>query len=85
MAEPRLLDQAAAAAYLSLPLAAVRRLGAGRVRIDGRVRWDRVALDAWLDEQRGLRAQSPANENLTEADAALARFTEGPRHAPRRP
>ena len=85
MTEPRLLDQNAAARYLSLPLAAVRRLAAGRVSIDGRVRWDRVALDAWLDEQRGVRAQSPANENLTDADAALARFTEASRHAPRRP
>lgn len=78
------MDQATAAAYLCIPLAAVRRLSAGRVRIDGRTRWDRVALDAWLDEQRNVKAQSPANENLTEADAALARFLETPRHAPRR-
>lgn len=85
MAEPRLLDQAAAAEYLSMPLAVVRRLATGRVRIDGRVRWDRLALDAWLDEQRGVKAELPANENLTEADAALARFLETSRHAPRRP
>jgi len=81
---PRLLDLASAAAYLSLPLAAVRRLAAGRVVIDGRARWDRVALDAWLDEQRGGRVLSPANENPSPADAALARFLETARHAPRR-
>jgi len=85
MMTPRLLDVRAAAAYLSLPVKAVQRLTAGRVLIEGRVRWDRVALDAWLDEQRGVRVHSPANENQTEADAALARFLEAPRHAPRRP
>lgn len=82
---PRLLDAAAAAAYLSLPVTAVRRLAAGRVMIDGRVRWDRVALDAWLDEQRGASVQSPANENTSQADAALASFLATARHAPRRP
>lgn len=82
---PRLLDQKSAAEYLALPLAAVRRLTAGRVMIDGRTRWDRVALDAWLDERRGVRVAAPANENQTEADAALARFLETARHAPRRP
>lgn len=85
MSEPRLLDLAKAAEYLSLPLAAVRRLSAGRVQIDGRTRWDRVALDAWLDDQRRVKAELPANENITEADAALARFLETSRHAPRRP
>jgi hypothetical protein len=82
---PRLLDADAAAAYLSLPVAAVKRLAAGRVTIDGRVRWDRVALDAWLDERRGAGVQSPANENPSPAEAALARFIETARYAPRRP
>lgn len=81
---PRLLNASAAAAYLSLPVQAVQRLAAGRVMIDGRTRWDRIALDAWLDEQRGVRVQSPANENPSPADAALARFLETARHAPRR-
>jgi len=81
---PRLLDQAAAAAYLSLPLAAVKRLASGRVMIDGRVRWDRVALDAWLDAQRGVTTQLPANQNLSDADAALARFRQAKNRAPRR-
>lgn len=81
---PRLLDQRSAAEYLALPLAAVRRLTAGRVQISGRVRWDRVALDAWLDAQRGVTVEAPANENHTEADAALERFLETQRHDPRR-
>jgi hypothetical protein len=67
---PRLLDQKSAAEYLSLPAAVVGRMATGRVLIDGRTRWDRVALDAWLDAQRGVAPQSPANENQTEADAA---------------
>lgn len=81
---PRLLDQSAAAAYLSLPVSAVRRLEAGRVMIDGRTRWDRVALDAWLDERRGLAPQLPANQNLSDADAALERFRQAKNRAPRR-
>lgn len=82
---PRLLDAHAAAAYLSLPVKAVQRLAAGRVTIDGRTRWDRVALDAWLDGERGSRVAPPANENATDADDALARFLEGQAHAPGRP
>ena len=41
---PRLLDQKSAAEYLSLPAAVVGRMATGRVLIDGRTRWDRVAL-----------------------------------------
>jgi hypothetical protein len=78
---PRLLTDKAAAAYLSLPVACVRRLQEGRVIIDGRLRWDRVKLDALLDGHRRPGVQSPANENLTEADAALDRFLETQRHA----
>lgn len=47
--EPRLLTAKDAAAYLSLPVAAVRRMLDGRVMIGGRTRWDRQALDALLD------------------------------------
>jgi len=82
---PRLLTEKAAAAYLSLPLACMRRLPEGRVIIDGRLRWDRLALDAWLDGNRRPGVQSSANENLTEADAALDRFLETQRHAAGRP
>lgn len=82
---PRLLDAKGAAAYLSLPVAAVQRMLEGRVTIDGRVRWDRVALDAWLDGRPPSAALSPpANQNDTDADLALARFLAPSRHAPRR-
>ena len=86
---PRLLDDRAAAAYLSLPVAALKRLGAaqGRVIIDGRVRWDRVALDAWLDGQSGGVATSPATIPPAVAnddpEAALDRFLADQRHPPR--
>lgn len=85
--DARLLTAEAAAAYLSLPVAAVKRLAAGRVVLDGRVRWDRMALDAMLDAAFRPPAPSrPANENASEADLALARFLEAQpdaaRHSP---
>lgn len=83
--DARLLTAEAAAVYLSLPVAAVRRLAAGRVVLDGRARWDRLALDAWLDERfRPAPAALPANENASEADLALARFLEAQPDAARR-
>ena len=81
---PRLLTERAAAEYLSLPLAAMKRLQAGRVVLDGRVRWDRLALDEWLDGLRGLKPQSPANQNASGADAALAQFLADSQDAARR-
>lgn len=81
---PRLLTERDAAAYLSLPVAHMRRLPAGRVVLDGRVRWDRLELDAWLDGLRGALPQSPANQNTSGPDAALAQFLADQDHAPRR-
>lgn len=79
---PRLLTAEAAAAYLALPVAAVRRLLQGRVVIDGRTRWDRQALDAWLDGRPASPSLSPpANSNATEADQALDRFLATQGHA----
>lgn len=83
--EPRLLTAKDAAAYLSLPVAAVRRMLDGRVVIGGRTRWDRQALDALLDGRSPDAALMPANSNDTDAEAALARFLATPRHAPRHP
>jgi hypothetical protein len=71
---PRLLTERAAAEYLSIPVAGVRRIAAGRVVLDGRVRWDRLALDEWLDAMRGRAPTSAANQNQTKADAALAEW-----------
>lgn len=81
---PRLLTERAAAAYLSLPLTAMKRLQAGRVVLDGRVRWDRRALDEWLDVLRGAKPQSAANANLSGPDAALAQFLADTHDAARR-
>jgi len=79
----RLLNENQAAAYLGIPKAALKRIMVGRVPIDGRIRWDRIALDRWLDEMGGMGAPSPANTNQTEAEAALDRFLSDQRHAPR--
>ena len=86
--QPRLLTEEAAAAYLSLPLAEVRRMTIGRVRLGGKVRFDRLALDAHLDALSGLAPQSPppaatAAADPDDPDAALDRFFGHPRHAPR--
>lgn len=70
---PRLLTDAEAAAYLSIPATSLRRLNVGRVVLDGRVRWDRLAIDAWLDAENGLVKAQPAPSPESEADAALAR------------
>ncbi len=78
----RLLTEEAAAAHLSIPKACMKRIVRGRVQIDGRTRWDRVALDAWLDELSGMGVQSPAaNCNQTEAESALAQWLEDEGHA----
>lgn len=71
---PRLLTERAVAEYLSLPVCRARKVMAGRLVLEGRVRWDRVAIDRWLDEQRGAAPDEPANQNMTGPDAALAQF-----------
>ena len=84
---PRLLDDRAAAAYLSLPVAALKRLRQGRVLIDGRVRWDRLALDAWLDGQAaGVAPMAPAAVPAVlqdDAETALDRWIADQRHVAR--
>lgn len=81
---PRLLTERAAAEYLSIPIAGVRRLTAGRVVLDGRVRWDRLALDAWLDGMGRQSSSSAANQNLTGPDAALEQWLADSQNAARR-
>lgn len=81
---PRLLTEHAAAEYLSIPVAGVRRIMAGRVTLDGRVRWDRVALDEWIDGLRGRAVPSVANQNGSTADEALAGWIADQKHDARR-
>lgn len=84
MAEARrLLNERQAADYLGVPVNTMKRLTVGRVPIDGRIRWDRCALDRWLDGLGGLSAPSPANTNQSDADAALERFLADKRHPTR--
>lgn len=72
---PRLLTEAMAAEYLGgLPIAAMKRVQVGRVTIAGKLRWDRFALDAWLDALRSGAPQSPPIPAEDSPDAALARF-----------
>lgn len=76
---PRLLTEKQAAEYLGeIPLTEVRRHGIGRVPLGPHVRYDRLAIDAWLDSMSGLAAKSPwpavAQAETDPAEAALARF-----------
>jgi len=50
----RLMTLDAAAAYLAIPKAAVKRLPVPPVNVGGRLRWDQVAIDAWLNKAAGL-------------------------------
>lgn len=79
---PRLLDAKAGAEYFSLPVATFKRLAVGRCNIGGCVRYDRFALDAYLDGESAVVA-NPDNGN--DPEAALARFTQRQSNASRRP
>lgn len=74
---PRLLTEAAAAAYLSLRLTDMAQVTIGRVTIAGRLRFDRVALDRWLDGEPAPALSAAANANVSPASQALARFVQG--------
>ena len=69
---PRLLTEAQAAQYLGLPVATVRKLPFGHVRLGTRHRYDRKALDSHLDRMAGLDSSSEPNVN--KANAELAQF-----------
>lgn len=74
---PRLLSDAEAAAYVGVPLKAFRRAPIGRVIVCGKARFDRFAIDAYLDNLSGLAPKSPPSVAEDDAEAALARFTAG--------
>jgi hypothetical protein len=76
------MTPAEAAAYLRLAPSRFRTLGVGRVRLAGKVLYDRAALDAYLDELSGL-ARAGAGPEAPEA--ALARFLAGFPDPSRRP
>lgn len=76
----RLLTADEAADYMgSIPVTEVQRLGVGRVPLGRHVRYDRHAIDAFLDRISNLQAPPPpptgeARADNDDADAALARF-----------
>lgn len=81
---PRLLDEDQAADYLGVPLKSFRRDPIGRIVVCGRVRFDRFAIDAHLDNLSGLAPKSAPLVVEDDPEAALARFKAGSRKdAPR--
>lgn len=62
MADPRLLNRDQAASYCGVSATTFEaHVAVQPVRIGSRVLWDKVALDAWLDEQSGLvNSKQPA-------------------------
>jgi len=84
MPSPRLLNIQQASEYLNVPLASIRRSAPGRMIIDGRIRWDRHALDAWINAEVGLGPPSAANENSNDAEDALNEWLAHSARNPRR-
>lgn len=79
--QPRLLTEKEAGEYLRLPVTEVRKLACGRVIMGTKVRYDRKAIDAYLDRIGGLVVHSAANED--DPDEELERFIAGRKNAAR--
>jgi len=77
----RLMTLDAAAAYLCIPKAAVKRLPVHPVNVGGRLRWDRNALDAWLNEEAGLQPPPQSSTGSTPDDALEEWLTDQTAHA----
>lgn len=74
----RLMTEDQAADYLGdIPVAELIRQGIGRVPIGRYVRYDRFAIDAWLDARSGLAPATVTTTPEDDAEAALARFQAG--------
>ena len=71
----RLLTADEAADYFKLPKKAFERLNVGRVPLGTAIRYDRCALDAYLDDLAGLARSSAAPSADNDPEAALDRFT----------
>jgi predicted DNA-binding transcriptional regulator AlpA len=66
---PRLLNADQAAEYLALKTRhALGRVPVRPLKIGALVRWDRRALDAWLDEIAGFTVSSPAGSLMAAGD-----------------
>jgi len=71
----RLLTLDETATYLAIPRSRVKGIPVPPVNVGGRLRWDRVALDAWLDKAAGLEPQSSGG--LTTADDPYQKWIAG--------
>ena len=67
--EPRLMTTEDAAAYLSISPGQLKKHGPVPIRIGGSVRYDRHALDAWIDQLGG--GSDGGNDAEAQALAAL--------------
>lgn len=67
MSAARLLTEEQAAEYLCLPVAEVVRQGIGRVPMGRYTRYDRRALDAYLDQLSGLAPQFANDDDSPDA------------------
>lgn len=69
---PRLLTAKQASEYLNLPNTFFVSLGIGAVKVGRYTRYDRKAIDAFIDAESGMPMLGGHEAN--EADAALERF-----------
>ena len=74
----RVLTASEASYYLGLPVAAVRRMRIGEIRLGAAIRYDLKAIDLYLDKANQL---SSAGDSDSPAEAALAKFVQDSEHA----
>ena len=77
----RLLTLDEVAAYLAIPKAAVKRVPVAPVNVGGRLRWDRKAVDRYLDEEAGLTAPLPPSTGTSPDDVLDQWLTDQAAHA----
>lgn len=81
---PRLLQANEGAAYFGLPVAQFERLRIGRACFGTKVRYDKRALDAFLDRLSDISSPTPQHSG-NDPEAALDRFTARFANPSRRP
>ena len=82
-ADPRVLKVREAAAYLSISVAELKRFNVGRIHFGSSVRYDKNALDAYLDEQSGLTSRHATHIPSDDAEDAFDRSVPALPNAPR--
>jgi hypothetical protein len=69
----RVLTASEAAHYLAMPVAAVRRMRIGEIKLGSSVRYDVKAIDLYLDQIGGLSSSGIIRSS---AEAALEKFVQ---------